>query len=141
MRPSPASRTSPTGAARAGTENLCKSAAWEWGPYGVRVNAVAPGWIESAGLDTYDASMTEKFRSAAGGVPLKRMASEAELSAAVCFLLSPAAGYVNGETLRVDGGAQFGSSQAYWPLPERAINQTTAFDGFHRGSRPKVLQD
>jgi citronellol/citronellal dehydrogenase len=130
-----------TGAARAGTENFCKSAAWEWGPYGVRVNAVAPGWIASAGLDTYDASMAETFRGAADKVPLKRMASEAELSAAVCFLLSPAAGYINGATLHVDGGGQFGSASTYSPLPDRAINKTTAFDGFHRGSRPKVLQD
>ncbi len=130
-----------TGAARAGTENLCKTAAWEWGPYGVRMNAVAPGWIESAGLDTYDDSMTEMFRGAAGKVPLKRMASEAELSAAVCFLLSPAAGYINGDTIRVDGGGQFGSSPTYWPLPDAAINATEAYDGFHRASRPKVLED
>ena len=130
-----------TAAARAGTENLCKTAAWEWGPYGVRVNAVAPGWIESAGLDTYDENMTAMFRSAAEKIPLKRMATEAELSAAVCFLLGPAAGFINGETLRVDGGAQFGSSSTYWPLPEAAINPSEAFNGFHRSRRPKVLED
>lgn len=113
----------------------------EWGPYGVRMNAVAPGWIESAGLDTYDKSMAKIFRSAVDKIPLKRMASEAELSAAVCFLLSPAAAFINGETLRVDGGGQFGSAASHWPLPETAINETPAFDGFHRGSRPKVLQD
>ncbi len=69
------------------------------------------------------------------------MATEAELSAAVCFLLSPAAGFINGETLSVDGGARFGSSATYWPLPEQAINPTRGYDGFHRGSRPRVLQD
>ncbi len=130
-----------TGAARAGMENLCKTAAWEWGPYQVRVNAVAPGWIASAGLDTYDKSMAETFRSAAGLVPQKRMATEAELSAAVCFLLSPAAGYINGVTVPVDGGVQFGSSVGYWPLPDKAHNTPEPFQGFHRATLPKVLQD
>ncbi|MEO0435661.1 MAG: SDR family oxidoreductase [Pseudomonadota bacterium] len=128
-----------TGAARAGMENLCKTAAWEWGPQGVRCNAVAIGWIESAGLDTYDEKMHETFRKAAAQIPLGRMATEAEASAVVCFLLSPAAGFINGDTIHLDGGGRFSSAVSFWPLPEDKSNPVPPFNGFHRGSRPKAL--
>ncbi|MEM8490070.1 MAG: SDR family oxidoreductase [Pseudomonadota bacterium] len=130
-----------TGAARAGMENLCKTAAWEWGPQGVRCNAVALGWIESSGLDTYDENMNEIFRDAARQIPLGRMATEAEASAVVCFLLSPAAGFINGDTIHLDGGGRFSSSVTFWPLPEEKSNPVPAFNGFHRATRPKVLED
>ena len=128
-----------TGAARAGTENLARTAAWEWGPYGVRVNSVAPGFVASSGFDTYDESTTRMLRQAVAGIPLKRFGNEAEISAAVCFLLSPAAGFINGATLHVDGGGQFGSSPNYWPLPERPINEPHSWNGFHRSAPPKIL--
>jgi len=129
-----------TGAARAGAENLTRTAAWEWGPYGVRVNVVAPGFVASSGFDTYeDPKIKQTLAVAAKGIPVKRMGTESELSAAVCFLLSPAAGFINGDTLHIDGGARFGSSALYWPLPDPAINVVEPFDGFHRTVRPKVL--
>ena len=128
-----------TGAARAGTENLARTAAWEWGPYGVRVNSVAPGFVASSGFDTYDEATSAMLRQAAAGIPLKRFGNEAEISAAVCFLLSPAAGFINGATLDVDGGGQFGSSPNYWPLPERAFNEPSAWNGFHRSRPPRIL--
>ncbi len=130
-----------TGAARAGMENLCKTAAWEWGPRGVRCNALALGWIESAGLDTYDEHMRERIRGATRGIPLGRMATEAEASAVICFLLSPAAGFINGDTIHLDGGGRFASSAIYAPLPEHKPNPVDAYDGFHRGQRPRVLSD
>jgi len=129
-----------TGAARAGMENLTKTAAWEWGPYGVRVNAVAPGFVASSGFDTYDDEATiGMLRAAANAIPLKRLGTESEISAAVCFLLSPAAGFINGDTLHLDGGGQFGSSHACGPLPEKPYNTPHAFNGFHRTVKPKVL--
>ena len=128
-----------TGAARAGTENLARTAAWEWGPYGVRVNSVAPGFVASSGFDTYDESTTQMLRQAVDGIPLKRFGNEAEISATVCFLLSPGAGFINGATLHVDGGGQFGSSPNYWPLPEQAINEPHGWNGFHRSAPPKIL--
>jgi citronellol/citronellal dehydrogenase len=128
-----------TGAARAGTENLARTAAWEWGPYGVRVNSVAPGFVASSGFDTYDEATTSMLRQAVTGIPLKRFGNEAEISAAVCFLLSPAAGFINGATLAVDGGGQFGSSPNYWPLPEEPVNEPSAWNGFHRSEPPQIL--
>lgn len=128
-----------TGAARAGTENLTRTAAWEWGPYGVRMNSVAPGFVASSGFDTYDEATSDMLRQAAAGIPLKRFGNEAEISAAVCFLLSPAAGFISGDTLHVDGGGQFGSSPNYWPLPAQPYNEPLEWNGFHRSRPPQIL--
>lgn len=130
-----------TGAARAGMENLTRTAAWEWGPYGVRVNALAPGYVASSGFDTYDEQTSRKLRAAVQDIPLKRFGTESEISAAVCFLLGPAAGFINGATLHMDGGGQFGSSATYWPLPAQPYNPSQPFDGFHRTIKPRILSE
>ena len=72
---------------------------------GVRVNAVAPGWIASSGFDTYPADVQAMLRTLRNHTPLQRFGTEAEVSAAIVFLLSPAAGFISGDTLRVDGAA------------------------------------
>lgn len=126
-----------SGAARAGMDNLTKTASLEWAPAGVRVNAVAPGWVASSGLDTYKGpvrSMIPKLREA---VPLKRLATESECSAAICFLLSEAAAFITGITLAVDGGAPLASF--LWPMPDH--DKSAAYDGFHRAVRPAVLDE
>ncbi len=130
-----------TGAARAGTENLVKTAAWEWGIHGVRSNAVGVGWIESAGLDTYDGAIDDSIRRATRNIPLGRMGTEAEASALVCFLLSPAAGFINGDTVHFDGGGRFASAATVAPLRDEKPNRVPAFQGFHRARRPKAVQN
>ena len=120
-----------SGAARAGMLNFTETAAFEWAP--VRVNAVAPGWIASSGLDQYPPEMAAHIRSLPEQVPLARLGTESEVSAAICFLLSPAAAFISGSCLRVDGAV---------PNAKRSISNKTptqAFDGFHLASRPKVL--
>lgn len=126
-----------SGAARAGMVNFTQTAAFEWGTAGVRVNAVAPGWIASSGMDNYPPSMKPMILQLRDAVPLKRMGTEAEVSAAICFLLSDGASFISGDCLRIDGGASQGNR--VWPLPKATNSEP--FDGFHRSSIPTVLQD
>lgn len=93
-----------TGAARAGVDNLTKSLAVEWGPYGVSINSVAPGVIDSSGLDTYDEHYQKVVRGMAKNNQSGRLGTEGEVAASILFLLSPVAQYITGTTLRVDGG-------------------------------------
>ncbi|HEX5371332.1 MAG TPA: SDR family oxidoreductase [Aquabacterium sp.] len=125
-----------SGAARAGMVNLTKTAAYEWSGSNVRVNAVAPGWIASSGMDAYGPGMAGVIRSLKDNTPMKRMGLEAEVSAVICFLLSPGAAFVTGVTIPIDGGAPLNSP--LYPIADHAPAPT--FDGFHRASQPKVLQ-
>lgn len=115
-----------TGAARAGVDNLTKTASIEWAKYGIRINAVAPGIVESSGLLNYDPSFIEATRKHQHKIPLKRFATESEVSAAIVFLLSPAARYITGATIPVDGGLSLRGHTS--PLEE--YDATPEFDGF-----------
>jgi citronellol/citronellal dehydrogenase len=126
-----------SGAARAGMGNLTRTAAFEWAYAGVRVNAVAPGWIASSGMDNYGPQMRPIIQGLAKHVPMRRLGLEAEVSAAICFLLSPAASFITGTVLNIDGGSILGD--ASFPLPSRA--KAPAFGGFHRARMPDVLKD
>ena len=124
-----------SGAARAGMLNFTETAALEWAP--VRVNAVAPGWIASSGMDQYPPMMTETIRTMHTLVPLQRLGTESEVSAAIAFLLSPAAAFISGACLRIDGAAP--NAKRIWPEVGTG-SSTPSFDGFHLASTPKVLR-
>ena len=125
-----------SGAARAGMSNLTMTAAFEWAHAGVRVNAVAPGWIASSGMDTYGGMTRSIIPKLKKNVPLRRLGVEAEVSAAICFLLSPGAAFITGVTLAIDGGVPLGS-----PLfPDLDHDRSQPFDGFHRAVVPEVLK-
>jgi citronellol/citronellal dehydrogenase len=66
---------------------------------------------------------------------MQRFGTEAEVSAAIVFLLSPAAAYITGSCIRVDGGAP--NARATWNLEPAQRNEP--FEGFHRAQIPKVL--
>ncbi|MDF1629418.1 MAG: SDR family oxidoreductase [Alcanivoracaceae bacterium] len=127
-----------SGAARAGMVNFTQTAAFEWGCAGVRVNAVAPGWIASSGMDTYPESFKSTIKTLRAAVPLKRMGEEAEVSGAIAFLLSDAAAFISGDTLRIDGAASQGNI-AIFPLPDH--KNSKPFDGFHRAVTPDLFKD
>lgn len=80
---------------------LTKSLALELGREGVRVNAVAPGWANTRMVEDFSDAVTEQIQE---NNPLGRFAEPSEIADAVTFLASPAADYVNGHELRVDGG-------------------------------------
>ena len=125
-----------SGAARAGMLNFTETAALEWAP--IRINAVAPGWIASSGMDQYPPMMRDTIRGMSKLVPLRRLGTESEVSAAIVFLLSPAASFISGACLRVDGAAP--NAKRIWP--EVGTGGSTApFDGFHLATMPKILQD
>ena len=123
-----------SGAARAGMLNFTETAALEWGP--VRSNAVAPGWIASSGMDNYPPEMTAMIQNMHKLVPLQRIGTESEVAAAIVFLLSPAAAFISGACLRIDGGAP--NAKRIWPqVGTGGSNQ--AFNGFHLAQTPQVL--
>lgn len=98
---------------RAGVAGLVKTLADELAPDGIRVNNLVPGRIDTDRVAQLDAvtsgklgiSMEEVKQRSLAGIPLKRYGTIDDFGAAGAFLLSPAASYITGATLRVDGGA------------------------------------
>ena len=124
-----------SGAARAGMLSFTETAACEWACAGVRVNAVAPGWIASSGFDTYSPEMQAELRSLKTKVPLQRYGTEAEISAAIVFLLCEAAAFITGSCIRVDGGVP--NARPTWKL--EAHDRSRPFNGFALSQAPKCL--
>ena len=92
-----------TGAARAGVENITKTIAQEWSDFNIRINCVAPGIIESTGLDTYPKPVQDMFEEAKKAIPMHRFGTVKDVSNAVCFFASDLSAYCTGTTLYVDG--------------------------------------
>jgi NAD(P)-dependent dehydrogenase (short-subunit alcohol dehydrogenase family) len=95
-------------AAKAGVQSMTQTLAAEWARFGIRVNAVAPGPIESPGAAKQLWNTPEAVDRITRMVPLKRWGKPEEVADAVAFLVSPHAGYITGETLTLDGGAWLG---------------------------------
>jgi len=91
------------GIAKAGVIHMTRMLAYEWAAHGIRLNAVAPGRVNTPSrvTDLADKAFQERMLSR---VPLKRFAESSEVAAAVCYLASPAAAYITGQTLVMDGG-------------------------------------
>lgn len=92
-----------TGAARAGIENLTKTLAQEWAEYGIRINAVAPGIIDSSGLDVYPEPVKAFLEDMKDANLMKRLGTVEDVANAVMFFASPLSSYTSGTTMYVDG--------------------------------------
>lgn len=105
----------PYAISKAGLAHLTRALALEWGPFGVRVNALAPGFVET--------DLTRKLWSdetlrawGVANIPQRRLAQPEDMVGAAIFLASPAAAYVTGQVLYVDGGFTAGWA---WPIPSQ----------------------
>jgi NAD(P)-dependent dehydrogenase (short-subunit alcohol dehydrogenase family) len=95
-------------AAKAGVRSMTQTLAVEWARYNIRVNAVAPGPIESEGAAKQLWNTPDAVQRITDMVPLRRFGQPSEVADAVAFLVSPLAEFITGETLTMDGGAWLG---------------------------------
>jgi NAD(P)-dependent dehydrogenase (short-subunit alcohol dehydrogenase family) len=95
-------------AAKAGVMSMTQTLAVEWAPHNIRVNAVAPGPIESPGAAKQLWSTPDAVNRITNMVPLRRWGKPEEVADAVAFLVSPQAGFITGEIMTIDGGAWLG---------------------------------
>lgn len=103
IRPSPG--TAVYGAAKAGLLNLTQSLAQEWGPAGIRVNAIIAGLMSTENAETTYGD-AEAQAAVGRSMPLQRMGTGEDLAGAVLWLCSPLAGWVSGARINVDGGGE-----------------------------------
>lgn len=101
-----------TGAARAGVDNLTKTLAIEWVQYNIRVNAIAPGIIQSSGLENYPQQFLDGISKR---IPMRRLGNMEEVGWLALFLASPMASFITGETIYVDGGQRLWGDA--WQIP------------------------
>jgi NAD(P)-dependent dehydrogenase (short-subunit alcohol dehydrogenase family) len=97
-------------ATKAGTSGLTRSAAIEWGPHGVRVNAVAPGVIRTPLTQAYMDQFPEREKAATTQVPLGRVGTPEEVADVVVMLAGRPTRFMTGQTLFIDGGLTAGTS-------------------------------
>lgn len=94
--------------AKAGMLGLVHTLATECGPYNVRVNAIAPGWIETPMFHKATDSDAPRLNKILGRIPMSKVGEPQDIGMAAAFLSSEAAKYINGICLPVDGGALIG---------------------------------
>jgi NAD(P)-dependent dehydrogenase (short-subunit alcohol dehydrogenase family) len=127
----------PSAMAKAALHAMTMSLAVEWGPYGIRLNGVAPGPFptESAWAKLNPIAETRSSATSEDTVPLRRFGQMAELHALVGFLLSDACPYLTGQTIAIDGGQHLASpstfadlsrlTDAQWQAAKESIKRST----------------
>ncbi|MBI3044797.1 MAG: glucose 1-dehydrogenase [Betaproteobacteria bacterium] len=92
------------GVSKAGIIHMTRMLAIEWAEHGIRVNAVAPGTLDTPTRAEYFAAHPDAKRAMLERVPFRRFGAPEEVAAAVCYLAGPGAAYITGQTLVLDGG-------------------------------------
>lgn len=98
----PHDRAAAYAASKAALANLSRSLAFEWGPFGIRVNTVVPGLTDTA--QSRATKQDDDYVAAAATVPMRRLGTPEDIAAAVAFLLSGEAAHVTGQALAINGG-------------------------------------
>ena len=99
-------------ASKSGVDGLVRALAVEWAPFGIRVNAVAPGTVATEMQQSMVASGRISMDGYLARIPMGRIADPSEIADAVIYLASPRASYVTGVVLPVDGGWAVGGLPA-----------------------------
>lgn len=92
------------GISKAGVSQMTRMLAIEWAGHGIRVNAVAPGTVETRSRAAVFAANPQRRELMLNRIPLGRFGTAEEMAAAVCYLASPQAAYITGQTILLDGG-------------------------------------
>ena len=108
----------PYGASRGGVKQLTMSLADDWGPHGITVNCLAPGWFRTAQNKVLYENK-EWVEYLIDRIPVKRPGEPHDLDGAIVFLASEASGYITGQTLLVDGGISTGATRATVSQPSK----------------------
>jgi NAD(P)-dependent dehydrogenase (short-subunit alcohol dehydrogenase family) len=97
-------------ATKAGVSGLVRNLAIEWGPNGVKVNAVGPGMIKTDLTQAYMDQFPDRVNATIANTPLRRLGEPEDVADVVVFLASDKARFITGQTIYVDGGISAGSS-------------------------------
>lgn len=92
------------GISKAGIIHMTRMLAIEWAEHGIRVNAIAPGTVETPSRAEYFSTHPDARQAMLDRIPLRRFGTPDEVAAMVCYLTSPEAAYITGQTLLLDGG-------------------------------------
>ena len=111
----------PYGASRGGVRQLTMSLADDWGPHGITVNCLAPGWFRTAQNQVlYENQAWVEYL--VDRIPMKRPGDVHDLDGAIVFLASESSRYITGQTLLVDGGISTGATRATVSQPSKGSN-------------------
>lgn len=126
----------PSACAKAGVLAMTRSLAAEWGRYGIRSNAVAPGPFPTKGAWSrlMPGELMEKF-DMAKKVPLGRLGRHEELADLVTYLISPYSGYINGEVVTIDGGEWLKGAGQFNLLDQLEPGMWDAIEQLVRGAK------
>jgi NAD(P)-dependent dehydrogenase (short-subunit alcohol dehydrogenase family) len=125
----------PSAAAKAGVLALTRSLAVEWGPYGIRQVAIAPGPFPTEGAWTRLMPRSDMQEQLLHTNPLRRVGQMAELTNLAAYLISDAAGYINGEVVTIDGGEWIGGAGEFNKLSELTSQEWDEIAALTRGKK------
>jgi len=125
----------PSAAAKAGVLALTRSLAVEWGPYGIRQVAIAPGPFPTEGAWTRLMPRADMQEQMLHTNPLRRVGQMAELTNLAAYLISDAAGYINGEVVTIDGGEWIGGAGEFNQLSVPTSQEWDEIAALTRGKK------
>ncbi len=124
----------PSATAKAGVMALTQSLAVEWGKYGIRMNAIAPGPFPTDGAASR-LSPTASFESRMDSIPMRRLGEHEELANLAAFLVSDYAGYINGDVITIDGGKWLQGAADFSRLENLTEEEWAAFRAQAKGQK------